>query len=87
MRYGRICDKIKTRAYNTGEMCIRDRVQGDPGRLAALGQRGSHGDHPGVVALEDGLYVGSCHVSGLGIKGLSQIKGEILICLLYTSGA
>ena len=57
-------------------------VQGEPGRLALLGKGGGHSDHPGVVALKDGLYVGGGHVGGVGGLGGSQIKGEVLKNLL-----
>ena len=53
-------------------------IQGDPGGRAILGQAGGHGDHPGVVSLENTLHVGSGHVGALGGLGFLQIKGEVL---------
>ena len=57
-------------------------IQGHPGGLAPLFQRCGHGDHPGVVALKDGLHMGGAHIGAVGGPGRIQVKGEILEDLL-----
>src|SRR5699024_4045236 len=61
-------------ARNAGEAD----VQGDPCGLAPALKRGGHGDHPGIVALEDGLDVRGRHVGALALPGRAQVEGEVL---------